>query len=40
MQRLGAIRGMVARYAASVHVEDGAIARYFGNGGPALPLGS
>ena len=24
--------GMVARYAASVNVEDGAIARYFGNG--------
>ena len=24
--------GMVARYAASVDVEDGAIARYFGNG--------
>ena len=24
--------GMVARYAASVDVEDGAVARYFGNG--------
>lgn len=34
MQNSGAWRdpGMVARYAASVDVEDGAIARYFGNG--------